>query len=55
MGDSIHAAIVSLSEQGDVLVSPGDNKSGWARYHEARGLIPKPKEHWEAATWVLSA
>ncbi len=55
LSDSLHARITELCRKGDDLKASNDIETALENYHEAWGLVPEPKEDWEAATWILSA
>jgi tetratricopeptide (TPR) repeat protein len=53
--DDLHDAITRLSEQGNGLAnrhSFAEARNAWQR---AWDLLPAPREHWEAATWLLTS
>lgn len=55
LDDSIHDKITELCELGDTQAEDGDDRSALQSYRQAWDLLPKPKEEWEAATWILAA
>jgi hypothetical protein len=50
-----HERIVALCGEGDRLAEAGRHGSALAKYADAWGLIPHPKERWKLSTPVISA
>ena len=44
-----------LCEDGDVLAAEEDFRGALGKYQAAWGLLPEPKDQWEASTWILTA
>jgi tetratricopeptide (TPR) repeat protein len=55
MDDATHEQLKAFCELGDEYADAGQYKDAIAQYTLAWGLIPDPKNEWEAATWVLAA
>jgi hypothetical protein len=53
--DEIHQRISSHSATGDQLAADGGFADALTEYNLAWRLVPDPKNHWEAATWLLAA
>jgi tetratricopeptide (TPR) repeat protein len=53
--DHIHAAITSLSEDGDLLVEQGRYTEARALFESAWEQLPEPQLDWQAAFWLLIA
>lgn len=51
----LHEAIQRFCTAGDRLTADGQHEAAIAEYNRAWELIPEPKNHWNAATWVLAA
>jgi len=47
--------ILSFCATGDDLSCRGEYSSAIEEYNKAWSLIPEPKYHWHASTWVLAA
>lgn len=47
--------IDELCEKGDALAANEDFPGALGQYREAWGLLPEPKDQWDAATWILTA
>lgn len=52
LDDDIYAQITVLSEEGDDLSEDGDFAGAIREWQLALGLLPQPKNQWEAATWL---
>ncbi|MCB1326642.1 MAG: hypothetical protein H7A21_04225 [Spirochaetales bacterium] len=50
-----HAEIVSLCNAGDECLERDDFAGGLAFFDRALRLVPEPKDHWEASTWIFAA
>jgi len=55
LDDVLHARITALTERGDREADAGRFREAMALFSQALGLIPEPREEWEATTWVLAA
>jgi tetratricopeptide (TPR) repeat protein len=55
LGDSLHQRIEALSEEGNNLLESGSFSMALEKFQEAWQLLPEPKQHWEAATWIQAA
>lgn len=55
MDDAAHKRLTDLCAEGDALAEQTSYAEALGRYGEAWGLIPEPKENWNASTWVLAA
>jgi tetratricopeptide (TPR) repeat protein len=55
MDDATHAWLSDLCAEGDALAEQGQYDEALVCYGQAWGLIPEPKENWNASTWVLAA
>lgn len=55
LSEDIHEKITALSRKGDALASQGKYATAVQIYTEALHLLPKPMNHWEAATWLWVA
>ena len=55
LDDKIYTEIVHLTQTGDDFVENGDYLQALEHFWNAYDLIPDPKNHWEATTWVLTA
>ncbi len=53
--DETHAHITSYCAEGDVLAEENKYEAAIAEYNKAWGLVPEPKNEWEASTWILAA
>ena len=47
--------VSALSSQGDVLARNSQFAEAVREYSEAWKLLPEPKNHWNASTWLLAA
>jgi len=52
---SITEQVQALSAEGDALAAEAKYAAAIARYGEAWGLLPEPKNDWNASTWLLAA
>ena len=48
----LHTRINRFCEIGDALAEDGKYSDAVVSYQYAWNLLPDPKEHWEAATWI---
>ncbi|MEH6434090.1 tetratricopeptide repeat protein [Massilia sp. DD77] len=55
LSENLHEEIKEYCSRGDVLAEARQFKEAIGAYNGAWKLIPEPKNHWEAATWVLAA
>lgn len=55
LSPQIHEAIQHFCADGDKLASDGQYEAAITEYNRAWEIIPEPKNHWNAATWVLAA
>ncbi|MBL8849004.1 MAG: tetratricopeptide repeat protein [Planctomycetaceae bacterium] len=55
LGTVTRFRIKRLCAKGDRFAKQGKFKDAVARYESAWALLPEPKEHWEAATWIHAA
>jgi hypothetical protein len=53
--DQLYDKVTDLSEAGDELVEKGRFKDGLLKYEAALALLPRPREQWEAFTWLMAA
>jgi hypothetical protein len=53
--DALHTSVQEFCRAGDALAEEGSYEEAVAEYNRAWGLIPGPKNHWNAATWILAA
>jgi tetratricopeptide (TPR) repeat protein len=53
--DDLHEQIKSLCAEGDELAAAQSFEQAIARYNEAWGLVPDPKNRWAASTWIMAA
>lgn len=53
--DKIYDEILSLSNDGDLLVEESKYDEAIEKYLKALELVPSPKNKWEAATWIYTA
>lgn len=52
---SLHHKIRELSAEGDSLAAQKQFEQAIEIYNIAWGLVPEPKNDWEASTWLLAA
>jgi predicted negative regulator of RcsB-dependent stress response len=50
-----HEAIQQHCSDGDALAADGNHEAAIAEYNRAWELVPEPKNHWHASTWILAA
>ena len=55
LDNNIHHQVTILSEQGDSFIENGNHVDAIKKYNLALGLLPAPKEQWEASTWLYVA
>ncbi len=55
LDESIHTRITGLCEEGNAFAEAEDFDRALASYRQALALVPRPLNHWEAATWILTA
>jgi tetratricopeptide (TPR) repeat protein len=55
LGDELHAQIARLSDEGNALCDQEDFAGAFERFELAYGLLPPPKDQWEASQWLLAA
>ncbi|MGG4552088.1 tetratricopeptide repeat protein [Paenibacillus humicus] len=55
LDDKVYSQIVQMCEKGDNLVEEGELHKAIDLYTKALDLIPSPKNHWEASTWIYTA
>ena len=55
LSDEAFSEITRLCKEGDALFDAGQLEDAKSRYFEALGLVPEPRYHWEAATWIYVA
>lgn len=55
LDDATYNEITRLCEDGDNLAASGDFREALRLFHRSWGLLPEPKEDWDASTWILSA
>jgi tetratricopeptide (TPR) repeat protein len=53
--ENLHSQILELAERGDELAGQGAYPKAIDSYREAVDLLPRPRAHWNAATWLLVA
>ena len=53
--DDLHAKIERLCEEGNELQEEGRLGDALSRFREAWGLLPEPKQEWDAGLWILGA
>ena len=53
--DDIYAQIKTLSLEGDGLAETQNYKAAIRSYKLAWDLLPEPKNHWNASTWLIAA
>lgn len=53
--DDLHQSIQTHCRDGDALAERGEYEAAIAHYNRAWGLVPEPKNHWNASTWILAA
>jgi hypothetical protein len=51
----VHEDIQHLCAKGDELAASGQYEKAIADYNRAWQLVPEPKTHWNASTWILAA
>ena len=51
----LHALINTCAAQGDALAKKGQYEAAVRAYNEAWEKVLKPKNDWEASTWLLAA
>ena len=51
----LHATIERLCAEGDQLAEAEKFEQAIALYNQAWELVPEPKNHWNASTWILAA
>ncbi|MBK8016122.1 MAG: tetratricopeptide repeat protein [Betaproteobacteria bacterium] len=52
---ALHQKIRELSAEGDALAAKKQFEQAIEIYNIAWGLVPEPKNDWEASTWLLTA
>lgn len=55
MNTKLHDEITEICEEGNELLLRGEIVNARKKYFSALELIPEPKIHWEASTWVYTA
>ena len=55
LSSEIHDAITASCAKGDELATAGSYEDAIAEYNKAWALVPDPKNHWNASTWILAA
>ncbi|MCC9606526.1 hypothetical protein LOC68_17415 [Blastopirellula sp. JC732] len=55
LDDFLYEQVTELSQEGNVLFDDGDLDAAMAKFDAAWGLLPEPKNQWEAALWLLAA
>lgn len=55
LDDRTHEEIKDLCAQGDQQAQSGEYPAALRLYWKAWDLLPEPKAHWDAATWILAA
>lgn len=55
LANSVHEDIKRLCTRGDELAGSDRHEEAIVEYNKAWKLVPKPKNDWEAATWILAA
>jgi tetratricopeptide (TPR) repeat protein len=55
LDDDLYAEILRFCALGDGLSETGLYREAIERYNDAWHLVPEPKTHWNASTWVLAA
>ena len=55
LADDLHEAVKRHCARGDELSEAKNFRDAIVEYNKAWGLLPDPKDHWEAATWILAA
>ena len=53
--EQVYAAVLENSAEGDELAKRGSYREAISKYNFAWGLVPEPKDQWEASTWLLAA
>jgi tetratricopeptide (TPR) repeat protein len=53
--EETHVEIQELCAEGDVFLEMGDFSAAHKNYISALGLVPEPKEQFEATTWIMAA
>lgn len=53
--DELYSRILELSENGESLFDEGKIEAALLKYEQALELVPKPKNDWEASTWLYVA
>ena len=53
--ETTHAVIQELCAEGDIFLEMGDFSAAYKNYISALGLVPEPKEVFEATTWIMAA
>jgi tetratricopeptide (TPR) repeat protein len=53
--EKIYSQVLDLSAEGDQLAESRHYREAIAKYNAAWGLVPEPKDQWEASTWLLAA
>jgi tetratricopeptide (TPR) repeat protein len=52
---SVHDKLKGLCAEGDSLAAAGRFDDAVSQYNAAWALVPDPKNHWNASTWILAA
>ena len=53
--DDIYAQIETLSEQGNDMMDEDNPAGALAAWQQAWGLLPEPRQQWEAALWLQAS
>jgi len=53
--DDIYNKITELSDHGNILADHGQFSEALDMFEQAWKLVPEPKQHWEASTWLLAS
>jgi tetratricopeptide (TPR) repeat protein len=55
LSDELHGEVKRLCASGDDLVEAGRYPDALEKYWAAWDVLPEPKNHWNAALWILVA
>jgi tetratricopeptide (TPR) repeat protein len=53
--DNVHSEIKELCAEGDVFLEMREFADAYNNYSSALKLVPEPKEHYQATTWIMAA
>ncbi|VWC59213.1 hypothetical protein BLA18112_00728 [Burkholderia lata] len=55
LDNALYERIGALSDAGDALMEDGDYEGALAKFWAGFDLLPEPRTHWEAGTWLMAA